>query len=222
VPRVLPRGWGLPLTALTVVVALIAVIVYAVIQSTQGTDWADVMAPRQTGPVDEEQDQSSVLPGQWIDPVARYPDSAPRVQSVVPFCEGGEQELDSSGKPTCYASNPPTSGPHNASPASWGIHEADHPVPKEDFLHNMERGGVVVAYNCAGCEDVVNSLREIVGAYADGGRLVVLTPYPEMELDTIALASWSRLDKFSISEFEQDRVRRYVEAHERRFNPEGL
>jgi len=36
------------------------------------------------------------------------------------------------------------------------------------------------------------------------------------------VASWGRLDKFPVSEFDEGRVRRYIEAHERRFNPEGL
>lgn len=46
-----------------------------------------------------------------------------------------------------YKSDFPTSGPHYAddsSPTNWGIHEEEQ--PDEVLIHNMEHGGIVVAY----------------------------------------------------------------------------
>ena len=196
-------------------VAVIGVLAFAVLQAAGGGE------PQARG-VEQEQDQDPDLPGQWIDPGAEYPNTAPHVSGEAPFCEGGVQKLDGSGKATCLTSNPPTSGPHNASPARWGVYGADDAVPKENFVHNMEHAGVVVTYNCTNCDEVVGKLRDIVEGYLNDGRLVVMTPYTEMDPETIALASWGRLEKFPVGEFDEGRVRRYIEAHERRFNPEGL
>ena len=44
-----------------------------------------------------------------------------------------------------YNSNPPTSGPHSATPMPFKV--LDNPAPKENLVHNMEHGGVVVWYN---------------------------------------------------------------------------
>lgn len=45
-----------------------------------------------------------------------------------------------------FNSNPPTSGPHFATTASWGV------LPSETddryLLHNLEHGGVWISYNC--------------------------------------------------------------------------
>jgi hypothetical protein len=86
----------------------------------------------------------------------------------------------------------------------------------------MEHGGVVIWYNCSDCGEVVASMSEIAEGYLEDGRALVMTPYPEMEENTIALTSWSRLDKFSVDEYSEERLRTFVEAHERRFNPEGF
>ncbi len=38
----------------------------------------------------------------------------------------------------------------------------------------------------------------------------------------IALTSWSRIDKFPVAEYSEERVRDFMETHVRRFNPEGF
>lgn len=216
-PRLLPPGWGMPAVAGLLVIAVIAVIGFAVMQASGGG------APTGRG-VEEEQDQSPNLPGTWIDPVAKYPDSAQHVSGEVPFCEGGKQEINSEGKATCYASNPPTSGPHSGTSARPGIYDDSNPVPKENFVHNLEHTGVVLLYNCTNCDETVQKLRDIFQGYLKDSRsqALVMTPYKEMEPETIALASWSRLDKFPVSEFDESRVRRFIEVHECRFDPEGF
>jgi hypothetical protein len=154
-----------------------------------------------------------------VDPGGVYPDTAPHVSGPVPLCEETETLVDDRDRPACYRSNPPTSGPHASSPTRRGVY--DEPVPRERLVHNMEHGGVVIWYNCSDCEEVVASMSEMVVGYLEDGRALVMTPYPEMEPDTIALTSWSRLDKFSIDEYSEDRLRRFIRAHERRFNPEN-
>lgn len=54
-----------------------------------------------------------------------------------------------SGQPK-YLTNPPTSGAHynlrGLAPLPWGFY--DQPYPPEDWLHNLEHGGVVILYQC--------------------------------------------------------------------------
>jgi hypothetical protein len=91
-----------------------------------------------------------------------------------------------------YNSAPPSSGPHFGGIAPWGAH--DDPVPPELFVHNLEDGGVVLAYDCPeGCPDVVDALTDRL----DEGRVLV-TPY-EGIVDTtganrrIAAVAWTRV-----------------------------
>lgn len=104
-----------------------------------------------------------------------------------------------------YASDPPTSGPHAAGMAAWGIHE--RPIPKALQIHNLEDGGVLIQYNCEGCDDLVSKLADIVRRYPDK---VILAPYPGMKT-RIALTAWSYIDAFD--EFDERRVIRFIEAH---------
>ena len=202
-----PAGIGLA------AVVVIGVIVIAVIQSGKG-------GPNQAAAAQVEQDQDPNLPGQWIDPGATYPATGDHVEGAVPFCQDTTTQLNAQGKVTCYHSNPPTSGPHSPTSVQWGIYS--DPVPKEQLLHNMEHGGVIIWYNCTDCDQLVSQIRQVAEGYLKDGRELVMTPYPGMEPNTIALTAWSRLDKFPVSDYSEGRLRRFVETLERRFNPEGL
>ncbi|MCI0407404.1 MAG: DUF3105 domain-containing protein [Acidobacteria bacterium] len=104
-----------------------------------------------------------------------------------------------------YNSDPPTSGPHTPYLAKWGIH--DRPIPKEEQVHNLEDGGVIIQYNCPeGCPDLVEKLAAIARRY----DLLILAPYPGMD-KRIALTAWRRLDK--LNEFDEQRIIRFIDAH---------
>ena len=104
-----------------------------------------------------------------------------------------------------YNSDPPTSGPHTPYLAKWGIH--DQPVPKEEQVHNLEDGGVIIQYNCPeGCPELVEKLRAISRRY----ERLILAPYPGMD-NRIALTAWRRLDTFD--EFDEQRIVRFIDAH---------
>jgi hypothetical protein len=62
---------------------------------------------------------------------------------VRPICS--QQQIAANEIAECYTSNPPTSGPHASSPAQFKV--LDNPAPKENLLHSMEHGAVVVWYN---------------------------------------------------------------------------
>jgi hypothetical protein len=130
-----------------------------------------------------------------------------------------EQQIARNEIGNCYHSNPPTSGPHALSPALFRVHEAA--VPKENLVHNMEHGGVVIWHNTASGKAIA-LLAEITNESLADGLLVVMSPYPELEPETIALTAWTRLDKFAATGLTPERVRTFIQTHVRRFNPEGF
>lgn len=138
------------------------------------------------------------------------------------FPSQGRDHLPPGERYGAYNSDPPTSGPHSPEVLDWQVY--DEPQQREKAVHNMEHGGVVVWHHCGSpaCEAAVRDLRGVVEGYLADGALVVMVPYPEMDPDTIALTSWTRLDRFPASEYSEERVRRFIQAHERRYNPEGM
>lgn len=107
-----------------------------------------------------------------------------------------------------YNSDPPTSGPHLPSIASWGIHE--NPIPKELQVHNLEDGGVLVQYNCPKtteeCRTLVQKLTQIATRY----QHAILAPYPGLS-HRIALTAWTRIDKFN--QFDEKRIVKFIDAY---------
>ncbi|MFQ5830098.1 MAG: DUF3105 domain-containing protein [Candidatus Methylomirabilia bacterium] len=102
-----------------------------------------------------------------------------------------------------YNSDPPTSGPHVAWIAPWGIHTS--PIPKELQVHNLEDGGVLVQYNCE-CPELAEQLRAIVVGHE---KHVILAPYPGTDA-RIALTAWGRID--TLDEFDEKRIVRFISA----------
>jgi hypothetical protein len=169
--------------------------------------------------------QSTALPGRYFPPNPG-PDGRLLTRDDMGHFDNGirypdctDRQIASNQIGGCYHTNPPTSGPHAASPMPWGV--LPNPALRENLVHNMEHGGVVIWYNTSNTS-AVTVLREVTREAIQAGRLVVLSAYPDMETDTIALTSWTRLDKFGLRDLSAERVRVFIDAHERRFNPENF
>jgi hypothetical protein len=68
--------------------------------------------------------------------------------------------------PINYDSNPPSSGPHYAVWAAYT--EYTQPVDLRYLVHDLEHGGVLLLYKCAGdCPDTVKALRSVRDAIPD-------------------------------------------------------
>jgi hypothetical protein len=85
----------------------------------------------------------------------------------------------------------------------------------------MEHGNVIIWYNTSD-QGIVGQLTQIANDELRRGRLVVMSRYGEMEPDTIALTSWTRLDKFSAAQLDRARITDFIGKHQRRYNPEGF
>jgi hypothetical protein len=178
-----------------------------------------------------ERNDSRDLPGRFVPTQGRshtpaYPLAA---SDRVPFCE------DDAVEEACYASNPPTSGRHLPVtrdlliagqriniPPEPGIYEVE--IPREAIPHLQEHAGVFLGYNCrsAVCNEAVVQARAIADQELRRGARLVMAPDSDLPADTLALASWTRVDAFDAEEYSEERVRGFINAHSCRFDPEGF
>jgi hypothetical protein len=130
----------------------------------------------------------------------------PRPAPGEPVPSQGHEHIPTADTPhPPYNSDPPTSGPHLAYVAPWGIHA--RPVPRELQVHNLEDGGVMVQYR-PDCEARVREpLAAIVRRYPEH---VILAPYPGLDR-CVAVTAWTRIDK--LDEVDEGRIVRFIDAY---------
>lgn len=109
-----------------------------------------------------------------------------------------------------YNSNPPTSGWHYHQPSDWGVYKEE--LPDEVLIHNLEHGGIWISYKSDTPEDIRKKLENF---YDKFGRKIIVAPRSKNDAD-IALAAWNRLDKFSVSEYSDERMERFIKAYRNR------
>ena len=180
---------------------------------------------RLTGPRAAEADSNPLLPGDHVNLPAIY--GGPYSNTAKHVVRAVAYEADGN-------SNPPAGGPHWGSvpfpadpprapdfcaPVPRGIYRL--PWQAESLVHNMEHAGIVLWYNTDD-QAIIDELESLILERLEAGQLLVMTPYPEMEAEHIALTGWSRIDKFPIEEYSRERVEQFIDVHERRFNPEDF
>lgn len=180
-----------------------------------------------------EVDENPDLPGVFIPSQGRqHLQGAWPLDDRMGFCATPEEALTGE----CYASNPPSSGRHlgvqrNVEletgqviniPPEPGVY--DFEIPRESISHIQEHAGVFIGYHCttAECDEVVGRITEVVADELGSGARVVMAPSTDFFPNTIALASWTRVDVFQSGDFTEDRIRRFIQAHSCRFDPEGF
>ena len=85
-----------------------------------------------------------------------------------------------------YVDLPPTGGEHNQCWTDWGVH--DREVAAENWVHNLEHGGIAFLYNCPeGCEDE----RLAMQALSDGRSFAIVTQYSKLRT-RFAVVAWGR------------------------------
>ncbi|MBI4282380.1 MAG: DUF3105 domain-containing protein [Chloroflexi bacterium] len=116
--------------------------------------------------------------------------------------EAGESHPD-------YSTNPPTSGWRYDIPLeemTWGVRQ--EPVENEAQVAYLERGGIMVQYNCPdGCPEVQQQLERVVNRYPLG---VVMVPNPNMDT-TIAVTAWGW--KLNLESFDDPKIDGFIRAH---------
>ncbi|MBI2097045.1 MAG: DUF3105 domain-containing protein [Candidatus Sungbacteria bacterium] len=129
----------------------------------------------------------------------------------------GREHIGLNGAPPQpYNSNPPSSGGHFSTSANWGVY--DYEVEDKIFIHNLEHGGVWIAYRPNIPPAVVEALKGIVNEF--GGSKLVMAPRSANDSD-IAVVSWGHvfkinLDSGSLSESSRDQIRQFYKAFKNR------
>jgi hypothetical protein len=214
---------GLPTTTIAAVVggvAIVAVLIYAVLQASAG----EGVPAWHKAELNDDPNIPGVYyaPHPGVDGLPETGDERRHFQApgqVVPICTQEQIDSGNVSDPLCYTSNPPTSGPHSGTPQ--GFTNLENPAPKENIVHSMEHGGVFVWYNTTD-QDAIDLIKSVVQDNDDRRRFVGSTIYTGMEEETIAITSWTRLDKFPASELTKERLQEFIDANHKRFNPEGF
>lgn len=86
-----------------------------------------------------------------------------------------------------WENNPPASGMHCP---SWEQTEGEHtdPVPRCNYVHNLEHSWIVLLYNCeTPCDADLEIMREAMANAPDGAQ-ILLTPDPDLDSKFAAVA----------------------------------
>jgi type II secretory pathway pseudopilin PulG len=129
------------------------------------------------------------------------------------FPELSRTHINPGDQHEAYNSNPPTSGPHWAQPANWGVY--DTPQVDEQFVHNLEHGGIWISYKPSIDADTKAKLQAI--AKANPGS-VVMSPR-EADESPIVLASWTRLEK--LESYDEAKILDFIKSNKNK-SPEPL
>jgi hypothetical protein len=95
------------------------------------------------------------------------------------------QHINNPNASVQYNSFPPSSGPHYAQPAPWGIYPDS--IKQTILVHNLEHGGIVVQYGPKVSQDDVEKLQSF---YQDDPYGLVVAPYDKLG-SKIAATAWN-------------------------------
>lgn len=119
--------------------------------------------------------------------------SSPCAEFGVALQEGATNHVASCASSTCgNGEDPPAAGPHCGEVAACRVHASA--VSRCRWLHNLEHGHVVLAYNCPdGCPDIVDALSSI-HAETTLPKRVIVTSDPQLTRRVAAIVwglAWS-------------------------------
>jgi hypothetical protein len=136
----------------------------------------------------------------------------PELEAVETFPDMGTEHLAPGAPAPEYNSDPPTSGPHSATPAPCGIYR--QPVPDPAYLHSMEHGAIVVQYDPDLSQDQIT---ELEGIGREVGGEIIVAPRPGNPAP-VSVVAWTQLllldqvDGDVIAAFEREYGNRSPEA----------
>ncbi len=129
--------------------------------------------------------------------------------------------------PSDYASQPPSSGPHCEQSGVYATFPPEAPLLPCHFVRNLERGAIVLLYNCpTPCPEIVAALEQVIAdatanamdpdcTPVDGLQRLLVTPYASMDA-TFAATAWGATWTSSCSEVTADdhaALLAFIQAH---------
>ena len=129
------------------------------------------------------------------------------------FESQGTEHIEEKASHPPYNSIPATSGWHYAqpfAPVKWGIHKEF--IPEEKRIHNLEHGGISVAYDPPKCDQkCINDLVLVVERAREENLKVLLSPYPNMD-HAISLTAWTF--RQGLDTFDKGTINKFITTHE--------
>ncbi len=123
----------------------------------------------------------------------------------------GQTHIAGGATHAAYNSNPPSSGPHYAQPATWGVHDTE--LPDEQIIHNLEHGGVWISYKGIDATTTV-ALEKITRSQSK----IIMEPRANNDAPII-LVSWGKVQKFQ--SYDEQGINAFIEAN-KNMSPEPL
>ena len=209
-----------PIAVVLGVAVVVGLMGYLIWQQTKPASTGDEEAQA------AEADASPDLPGEFVNLPEIYGDgegysaTAPHVTREVDY--ESDQGLPPTGGPhwgsgACPAD--PSNAPAFCGPVPEGFYGQGFVWDAESLVHNMEHTGVIVWYNTTD-QEILDDLRDFA---EDNSRLfIVVTPFPEMAEETVAITAWSRRLIMSVDDYDRDNLQDFLDTHECRFDPEGF
>ena len=118
----------------------------------------------------------------------------------------GQQHIEIDASHPAYNSNPPTSGSHYATPASWGVYQNE--LPDEQLVHKLEHGGIWISYK--GIDTTTkSSLEKITQTHAK----IIIEPR-EKDDAPIVLVSWGQLLKLQM--YDEQKILDFIKTNSNR------
>jgi hypothetical protein len=168
-------------------VALLALIIYGAVMSTQQAEQQKKVA---------EMTKPDPAAGCTHEPAKL---NVPGIEVVS--CKSAAHVND--GQKVNYETNPPTSGAHWATPTNPGFYTAAQ--TPERLVHSLEHGNVVIYYNQASLQSSdVDALKAVAKQYTGQWDGVVVVPWTGKE--AAVLTAWEttlRLDKYDPAKVDQ-------------------
>lgn len=106
---------------------------------------------------------------------------------VQVFADQGGTHIPEGERFADYNSNPPTSGPHYAEPAPWGVYGEE--VPDERIVHNLEHCGIWISYR----PDIPAEEKAKIAAYGEKFPSKIIVTPREKNDSPVVFAAWRRL-----------------------------
>lgn len=140
--------------------------------------------------------------------------AVPQVGESAPL-EGGVGVHLEEGAALPQRNRPPSSGPHYAARAPYGVSAS--PVPPGNWIHALEHGGIAVLFRCAdeaSCSAIAARVDAEVYRRARPGRFgeakLVGTPYQDMDSPFAAVA-WGRI--LRLDTLDADRILAFYDRY---------
>jgi hypothetical protein len=126
----------------------------------------------------------------------------------------GQTHLDPGGKYTKYNSTPPTSGPHDPSPAPCGV--TTQPIANEVQVHDLEHGVIMLQYKPGLDSAQVSQLETLGRSYSSH---VIVAPYPGLQT-AVAATAWTKL--MTLDSADTGKLRRFIDLYRQKGPEAGI